>query len=114
MALRKSNGDAMAPGTGIPASGDLHRPHSRLDQGKLPGLESSLDWALTAPQAPVIAIRPTVPASPAHRDCDPENRKKIEQPERSVQAFDKRHGYSSDLGRSAIDDQNHHASGSGE
>jgi hypothetical protein len=52
MVLRKSNG----------GGGDLLRPHSRFDQGKLPSLESSLDWAPTAPQAPVIAMRPTAPA----------------------------------------------------
>jgi hypothetical protein len=62
MALRKSKGDAMASGPGIPARGGLHRPHSRFDQGKLPSLESSLEFARTAQQVPVIAMRPTVPA----------------------------------------------------
>ena len=40
MALRKSKGDAMASGTGIPAR--VHRPHSRFDQGKLPSLRVKL------------------------------------------------------------------------
>jgi len=34
-------GDAMA----YASRGGLHRLHLRLDQGKLPSLESSLDWA---------------------------------------------------------------------
>jgi hypothetical protein len=63
-------------------------------------------------------MRPTVPASdastPAHRDCDRGIRRKIEQSKRSGQAFDKRRGFSSDMGKSAIDDQKDHAPGSGE